>query len=263
MNNKFLPDEPRAPDLSVEAPPPRIEIKGVAAYIAAYASRKVEWKNHDLYYLHAFGSKAAMETIRGFGMEPQGTTIRVEVPATETGESDEVLTVKVSPSLRRGWKVYPTRQVHVPGGRAYTVYETVIQHGSVGFHHDQQGKCEWAPDHFILLARSEDELPGLSYEKLAARTKLPLYRRFAEPLWEALSGTVAVKPLNSHGVVAYEVEVPDAKLAEVVGRLGKEGALPSAREILGIPEPDRFADNVELYEEATFNPNPRVPVGAY
>ena len=55
----------------------------------------------------------------------------------------------------------------------------------------------------------------------------------------------------------------DDLLAKTVKRLGGEGLLPSAGAILDIPEPDRFADNAELYEEASFNPNPMVPAGAY
>lgn len=263
MNNEYLTDEPKAPDLSVEASPPRIEVKGVAAYVAAYAALPEGGRDFTLYYLHAFGSKTAMETIRGFGMDPQGTVIRIEEPNAEPGESDTVMDMKVPPEFRKGWRIHPTRQVDVPGGRAYTVYETVIQHGSVDFHHDPQGKCEWPPERFILVARTVEEVPQLFYEKLAARSKLPLHRTFAEPLWNELYGTTAIKRLRSHGVVAYEVDVPDAKLAGAVKRLGQEGLLPTAQAILGIPEPDRFADSVELYEEASFNPSPMVPVGAY
>ena len=263
LNNENVTDDPRAPDLSIEVPPPRIEVKGVAAYVTAYAALPEGYRNFNLFYLHAFGSKTAMETIRGFGMEPQGTVVRIEEPSVEQGETDTAMKMKIPPDFRKGWRIHPTRHVDVPGGRAYTAYETVIQHGSVNFHHDPLGKCEWPPERFILLARTEEEVPQLFYEKLSVRSNLPIHRAFAEPLWNGLHGTPAVKKLRSHGVVAYEVDVPDAKLAGTVKRLGEEGLLPTAEAILGIPEPDLFADSVDLYEDASFNPNPMVPAGAY
>ena len=269
MDNEYLADEPRAPDLFEGKPPPRIEIKGVAAYVVAYAARSESYRNLDLYYLHAFGSKASMETIRAFGMEPQGTILRIEEPAEDEGQADRVKELKIPPAVRKGWKVHPTVHVDVPGGRVYTTYETVIQHGSVEFNHDPLSKCEWDPEHFILLARNEGEVPQRFYEKLAARSELPIHRAFAKPLWDDLSeqgtpyGRKPIAKLQSHGVVAYEVNVDDDLLAKTVKRLGGEGLLPSAEAILDIPEPDRFADNAELYEEASFNPNPMVPAGAY
>ena len=188
MDNEYLADEPRAPDLFEGKPPPRIEIKGVAAYVVAYAARSENYRNLDLYYLHAFGSKAAMETIRAFGMEPQGTVLRIEEPAEDEGQAGKVKELKIPPAVRKGWKVHPTVHVDVPGGRVYTTYETVIQHGSVEFNHDPLSKCEWPPEHFVLLARNEEEVPQRFYEKLAARSKLPIHRAFAKPLWDDLGG---------------------------------------------------------------------------
>ena len=264
MNNEYLADEKAmAPDLSIEVMPPRVEVKGVAAYVVAYAAKSHGWREHDLYYLHAFGSLGAMEAIRAFGMEPQGTVLRIEEPNEDPREADTVRNMKVPPDTRKGWKVHRTRHVDVPGGRAYTTYETVIQHGSVNFHHDPMGKCVWPPERFILLARTEEEAPRVFFEKLSARSKLPIHRAFAEPLWKEFHRTHAIKKLLSHGVVAYEATVPDATLAAAVKRLGEDGMLPTAESILGIPEPDRFADSVDLYEEASFNPNPMAPVGAY
>ena len=89
LDNEYLADEPRAPDLFEGKPPPRIEIKGVAAYVVAYAARSENYRNLDLYYLHAFGSKASMETIRAFGMEPQGTILRIEEPAGDEGQAGQ------------------------------------------------------------------------------------------------------------------------------------------------------------------------------
>ena len=58
-------------------------------------------------------------------------------------------------------------------------------------------------DDFLLLARSEEDAPGLHHRFLDRRSPLPLHRSWADWLWRAGLRNGSIAPLQSSGVAAY------------------------------------------------------------
>lgn len=84
---------------------------------------------------------------------------------------------------------------------------------------------------FLLLARSEAELPQLHYRFLNRRIDLPLHPAWSDWLWERALRQEEAYPLDAMNLLAYRcMPDPDA-LAEALGRALRGHRLPA------LPEP--------------------------
>lgn len=79
---------------------------------------------------------------------------------------------------------------------------------------------------FLLLARSEQEVPALHYRFLNRRVDLPLHPSWATWLWERGLKADEVEALESLGVHAYRCWPDPAALQEDVSQAVRRGHLP-------------------------------------
>jgi hypothetical protein len=79
--------------------------------------------------------------------------------------------------------------------------------------------------HFLLLARDEDEAPALHYRFVNRRVDLPLHPSWAEWLWDRGLASGETEALHSVGIHAYRCRPEVSQLEEHIGAAVRRGRL--------------------------------------
>ena len=104
---------------------------------------------------------------------------------------------------------------------------------SGGWHalvYTKQAEFSFEKDSFLLLARTEEEAPGLHHRFLDKRSPLPLHGSWAVWLWERGIDNEEIVLLQSVGVSAYRCSPKPKKLREDLSDAVASGRLTLPRE---------------------------------
>jgi hypothetical protein len=209
----LVPNELARPNRPDELP--TLTAGGFGAAVDAYA-----WEPHPdaerremrLWFLSLLGAQQALKALWARLLKGELATLRVEA----LGHAQFC---GLAPEGARGWRRF-TAGLPAAGG-----HQLVLLPAAACFQANR-------PD-FLLLARSEDDLPGLHWRFLNRRADLPIHPTWAVWLWERAVRTEEAIPLQGAGVRGYRCQ-PDLPALEA--------AVSTAvrRRILTVEGPDEY-----------------------